>query len=71
MNAVYAMSKNPDAVGVSVYDVLASEEPQDQRDAEVSPAEEAAILRDHRHPRWQEMRERYEARLFANEVEEV
>jgi phage terminase large subunit-like protein len=70
-NAAHLMTLNPEAGGRSVYDVMGSEEPQSDGEPAVDLAEEAAILRDHSHPRWQEMRERFEARLAANDRDEM
>jgi phage terminase large subunit-like protein len=72
MNSVTVMVRNPEASGTSVFDLLADgEEAQSDGESEASLAEEAAILRDHSHPRWQEMRERFEARLAANDRDDV
>lgn len=69
-NAVVLMGLNPEPP-ISVYDrIAASEGAQGDAPDAVSDEEEAAILRDHKHPRWQEMRERFEARLAANDTEE-
>ncbi|XUM25060.1 terminase large subunit (plasmid) [Bradyrhizobium oligotrophicum S58] len=68
-NAAHLMSLNPEAT-TSVFDQMASEEAQESGEEGISAAEEAAILGDHRHPRWQEMRERFEARLAAADRDE-
>ena len=70
-NAGHLMSLNPEASGQSIYDTLAAAAPAQSGGAPaLSAAEEAAILADPRHPRWQELREAFEARLAANDVEE-
>lgn len=69
-NAAHLMTLNPEAGGLSVFDTMGDEETQSDDESEVSLAEEVAILRDHAHPRWQEMRERFEARLAANDQDE-
>lgn len=72
-NAAHLMSLNPEASGLSVYDQLSDAETP-QTDA---AAEQAAdklmqeILKDPRHPRWQEMRARFESRLPHDEEEFV
>jgi len=71
-NAAHLMALNPEA-GISVFDQMEEDEQsgahgaQADADGEVSADEEARILRDPRHPRWQEMRERFEARLPADD----
>jgi phage terminase large subunit-like protein len=70
-NAAHLMTLNPEAGGRSVFDTMGSEEPQSDDESAASLAEEVAILRDHSHPRWQEMRERFEARLAANDRDEM
>jgi phage terminase large subunit-like protein len=47
----------------SVYDVIARQEAAGQSAASPSDGIDMAILQDHRHPRWQEMKERFEATL--------
>jgi len=70
-NAVILMSRNPEARnGLSVFEALAAKLGADESAAEagesVENAEsEAEILANPRHPRWQELRERYETRLAA------
>ncbi len=71
-NAAHLMTLNPEAGGLSVFDTMGdAEEAQAGDETAVSREEEAAILRDHKHPRWQEMRERFEARLAANDRDDV
>ena len=72
-NAAHLMSLNPEAQGLSVFDTMGDDEddPQLEAESEASLAEEAAILRDHLHSRWQEMRERFEARLAAQDHDEM
>jgi phage terminase large subunit-like protein len=66
-NAVALMSMSPEPAQ-SVFDATGdSEETPALGDEKLTASEEAAILRDHMHPRWQEMRERYEARLAAGD----
>ena len=65
-NAAALMLKNPEPQ-TSVFDKMDDEETQSDADGEVSADEEARILRDPTHPRWQEMRERFEARLPADD----
>lgn len=71
MNGVWMMSRNPEAQGPSVFDQMGgnADEVQVDAESELSIAEEAAILRDPSHPRWQEMRERFESRLSADDEE--
>jgi phage terminase large subunit-like protein len=67
-NAVALMAMNPQSTE-SVYDQLAaadateSEELAAEGESLQSEAEDLKILRDPAHPRWQEARERFEARL--------
>ncbi len=70
-NAGHLMSLNPEASGASVYDRLA-DAASAQPDAEEGPSrdEEAAILRDPQHPRFEEMRTRANARFAAQDTEE-
>lgn len=69
-NAVVLMGMNPEPP-ISVFDrMTAADDLPDDGKETISLDEEAAILRDHQHPRWQEMRERYESRLAANDLEE-
>lgn len=69
-NAGVLMGLNPEAQ-ISVFDRLADE---DQAQADAKPAlssdEEAAILSNPSHPRWQELREAFELRLLAKDAEE-
>jgi phage terminase large subunit-like protein len=62
LHAKVLMGLNPQS-SRSVYDQLADQADETDAESELTRAEEAAILADHRHPRWQEMRERYEQRL--------
>lgn len=72
MNSVTVMVRNPEAMGTSVFDLLADgEEPQSDVESEASLAEEAAILRDPQHPRFEEMRERFNVRLAANDRDDL
>lgn len=64
--AVGAAISHEGAVAVSVYDILGRETPAEEAQ---SDAIDPAILADHRHPRWQEMRERYERRLASADEE--
>lgn len=66
-NAVALMAMNPEPAQ-SVFDTMGEQVSEDGEEM-ISADEEAAILRDHLHPRWQEMRERFEARLAANDVD--
>ncbi len=72
MNSVAVMVRNPEG-RKSVYDQLADQVPQggEQPQSSVAdPSDDAidmAILRDPSHPRWQEMREKFEARLPADD----
>ncbi|MGE0653300.1 MAG: terminase large subunit [Alphaproteobacteria bacterium] len=63
-NAVNLMALNPEGAGASVFDRLGAAEAA-HRAANPAPTldEEAAILRDPRHPRWHEMLARYNRRL--------
>lgn len=67
--AVARMSRNPEAAGKSVYDRLAESDPQSEAARPLTEADEASILRDPTHPRWQEMRERHEERLALADEE--
>jgi phage terminase large subunit-like protein len=72
MNGVWMMSRNPEAKGVSVFDAMGDgEEVQSDVESGESLAEEAAILRDPQHPRFEEMRERFNARLAANDRDDL
>jgi phage terminase large subunit-like protein len=71
-NAAHLMSLNPEGEGLSVYDQLAAAEtgaePAQSGDGEADDdAIDMAILRDPSHPRWQEMREKFEATLPADD----
>jgi phage terminase large subunit-like protein len=69
-DAATVMVKNPEA-GRSVYDAEDFDEVM-KPDAEDAPltADEMQILSDPRHPRWQELRERYNAQLAAKDTED-
>ncbi|MEP9389642.1 terminase TerL endonuclease subunit [Mesorhizobium sp. KR9-304] len=62
-DAVTVMVKNPEAGGRSVFDLLADEDAQKPAQDEDSGAVDRHILANPRHPRWQEMRERYDREL--------
>jgi len=64
------MSKNPDG-GRSVYDTMAESADAPAPEASASDGIDRAILDDPRHPRWQEMRERWESLYLAREEMEV
>lgn len=74
-NCIALMSKNPEAAGGrSIYDTLGSADAA-AAEAEAiasatTDAEMMEILRDTRHPRFQEMRERYEARMARSGSED-
>lgn len=70
-NAAHLMTLNPEAGGLSVFDSMADEDPQSDVESEASLAEEAAILRDPLHPRFEEMRECFNARLAANDRDDL
>lgn len=65
-DAVVAMGQNPDS-GISVYD-----QPDDEGGGKGASDEgvDMQILADPRHPRWQEMRERFEATLPSADQED-
>jgi phage terminase large subunit-like protein len=70
MDAATVMVRNPDRLSGNVglrQDDAAAKVMQSRKPCKSTPTrdEEAAILRDPSHPRWQEMRERFEARLCA------
>lgn len=69
-NAAHLMSLNPEAGGQSVFDTMDDEETQDDAAEVLSRAQEAAILSDFQHPRWNEVRDAYNARLAAQDFEE-
>lgn len=71
-NAVVLIGRSPNARGVSVYDRLAADE-ADAEAGESEPSEriDPAILADPRHPRWREMRDRYEAFLDRENEDEI
>lgn len=71
-NAAHLMTLNPDSGGRSVFDTMDDgEDPQSDAESAASLAEEAAILRDPQHPRFEEMRERFNARLAANDRDDL
>lgn len=66
MNSVAVMVRNPEGQG-SIYNEM-DDDPAPEGDVPTNSSEiDMAILADPRHPRWQEMRERFEARLPADE----
>jgi phage terminase large subunit-like protein len=74
LNAGTLMGMNPEA-GVSVFDQMSDEDETDSKESQ-SGGEEAqeddidmSILRDPSHPRWQEMREKFESRLSSGDEE--
>lgn len=69
-NAAHLMSLNPAPVTRSVFETMGDEPLQSAAAAPLNDDEEAAILRDPAHPRWQEMRERVEARFASADDEE-
>jgi phage terminase large subunit-like protein len=74
-NAAHLMALNPEG-GKSVFDQLEDEQvaadaARTDDESEMSDADEARILRDTTHPRWQEARERFESRLSAEDDEVV
>lgn len=72
-NAGHLMSLNPEAGGLSVFDQMEDDEPAQvsDEDARKSDVEMHEILKDPRHPRWQEMRERFDESLPKDEEEFV
>lgn len=66
-NAVTIMVKNPEAINRSVFDLLGEEGMHLPAEDPQSDDVDMAILADPRHPRWAEMRERYDRRLPADE----
>lgn len=70
MNSVTVMVRNP-AAGISVYDRLSDDKPEQDDVEEAKAADDLMhmILKDTSHPRWQEMRERFEAALPQDEEE--
>ena len=71
MNAVFVMARNP-APATSVFDLLADDEAaQSDDDPVLSRAEEAAILGNPAHPRWREVRDAFEQRLAALDMEDA
>jgi hypothetical protein len=69
-NAAHLMTLNPEAGGLSVFDTMTDEEPQSDDDSTMSRDEEAAILRDPQHPRFEEARAQANARLAAHDEDE-
>lgn len=65
-NAAHLMSLNPDG-GTSVYDLMASEDTPSPGEPAQTDDIDQAILGNPSHPRFQEMRERYEAGLAAQD----
>lgn len=65
MNGVWMMSRNPEAQGTSVFDQMAASEAQAADNAPPVDDVDMQILADPRHPRWQEMREKFERRLVT------
>lgn len=65
MNGVWMMSRNPEAQGTSVFDQMAASEAQSAADAPPIDDIDMQILADPRHPRWIEMRDKFESRLVA------
>ncbi|MGY3366165.1 phage terminase large subunit-like protein [Bradyrhizobium sp. GM2.4] len=71
-NAAHLMTLNPESGGRSVFDTMEDgEDPQSDAESQASLAEEAAIIRDPQHPRFEEMRERFNARLAANDRDDL
>lgn len=71
-NAAHLMTLNPESGGRSVFDTMDDgDDSQSDAESEASLAEEAAILRDPQHPRFEEMRERFNARLAANDRDDL
>ena len=69
-NAATLMATNP-GPRLSVFDQMGTDEPAQAGDEEAPDDDiDEAILRDPRHPRWQEMRERFEAKLARNRDQE-
>lgn len=66
-DAVTMMVRNPEAGGQSVFDQMGDDEAPLADEAVLSLREEAAILVDPRHPRFEEMRDRFNARLAAQD----
>lgn len=64
-NAGHLMGLNPEAGGLSVFDQMAASEAQAAADAPPEDDIDPQILADPRHPRWQEMREKFESRLVT------
>lgn len=72
MNGVTVMVRNPESMGVSVFDTMGDSEDVPAAGEEApSLAEEAAILRDPQHPRFEEMRQRFNHRLAARDQDEM
>lgn len=71
-DSVVVMSLNPEPA-TSVFDQLADEDERARQSGVVQPQSndiDMEILGNPRHPRWQEMRERYEARLAAQDTDQ-
>ena len=74
MDAVDLMALNPDAVGSSIYDdpleyeraFGRKEVPEDREEADEDGIDED-ILRNPRHPRWQEMRMKWEEKNLSRD----
>jgi phage terminase large subunit-like protein len=64
-NAVALMAMNPEP-GISVFDQM-SEETQSAGEQVPDDDIDQTILRDHAHPRWQEMREKYNDRFLTGD----
>jgi phage terminase large subunit-like protein len=69
-NAAHLMSLNPEANGLSVFDRM-GDEPQANVEGALSNAEEAAILNNPTHPKWQEVRDAWERRNLSQELEDA
>lgn len=64
-NAAHLMTLNPEAGGKSVFDRMAEAEAQAAAAGPQTDEIDMQILADPRHPRWQEMREKFENRLAS------
>lgn len=74
LHALVLMGLNPQAAGLSVYDTMEDEDASaatPETDAEDPDSDDIdpQILADHHHPRWQEMRERWERKFLTAEEE--
>lgn len=65
MNSVTVMVRNPEAQGQSVFDQMAESEAKAGAESALTDDVDMQILVDPRHPRWQEMREKFESRLVS------